>query len=184
MGLVSSKATLVVSRFPNHPTMRYEKRSFRLVPRRKTERLGELYRSACGQESGQSGADLGTRRAGARTEDNLWVSGGGDPGSNPGEGRSFGVFRELKMLVNQAANALRAHGVKKGDCVAIYMSVSPMEVVAMLACARIGAIHNVIFGGFSPEAIASRINDGKCLVWAFLVRSKQLRFGFQLESKL
>ena len=59
------------------------------------------------------------------------------------------------------ANALRSHGVLKGDRVAIYMPVSPLAVAAMLACARIGAVHTVVFAGFSSEALAGRIQDGE-----------------------
>ena len=62
-------------------------------------------------------------------------------------------------MTNRIANLLRDRGVKKGDIVAIYMPVSPMAVASMLACARIGAIHSVIFAGFSSKAIASRIQD-------------------------
>src|SRR5690606_4746499 len=57
------------------------------------------------------------------------------------------------------ANALRAQGVRKGDVVTIYMPMIPEVAVAMLACARIGAIHAVVFGGFSPEAVAGRIRN-------------------------
>lgn len=59
--------------------------------------------------------------------------------------------------MGRLANALKRRGVGKGDVVAIYMPVSPDSVVAMMACARIGAIHSVIFAGFSAEAIATRI---------------------------
>ena len=62
-------------------------------------------------------------------------------------------------MTNRIANVLRNQRVKKGDIVAIYMPVSPMAVASMLACARIGAIHSVIFAGFSSKAIASRIQD-------------------------
>ena len=62
-------------------------------------------------------------------------------------------------MTNRIANLLKDQGVKKGDIVAIYMPVSPMAVASMLACARIGAIHSVIFAGFSSKAIASRIQD-------------------------
>lgn len=63
-------------------------------------------------------------------------------------------------MVNRIANVLRSHGVGKGDPVAIYLPTSPIAVAAMLACARIGAIHSVVFAGFSAEALADRINDG------------------------
>jgi acetyl-CoA synthetase len=58
------------------------------------------------------------------------------------------------------SNVLESHGVKRGDRVAIYLPQSPVAVAAMLACARIGAIHNVVFAGFSSEALAGRIVDG------------------------
>jgi acetyl-CoA synthetase len=63
--------------------------------------------------------------------------------------------------MNQIANMLKAHSIKKGDRVTIYMPTSPMAVACMLACARIGAVHNVVFAGFSAEALANRINDSK-----------------------
>ena len=70
-------------------------------------------------------------------------------------------YKELHQQVCQFANVLIAKGVQKGDVVTIYMPMVPEAAVAMLACARIGAIHSVIFGGFSPESIASRIIDGQ-----------------------
>ena len=69
------------------------------------------------------------------------------------------TYRELHRDVCRFANTLLSLGVKKGDVVAIYMPMVPEAAVAMLACARIGAIHSVIFGGFSPEAVAGRIID-------------------------
>ncbi|XP_068730441.1 acetyl-coenzyme A synthetase 2-like, mitochondrial [Montipora capricornis] len=68
-------------------------------------------------------------------------------------------YRELYEMVNKMANLLKSHCVKKGDVVCIYMPVSPLAVAAMLACARIGAPHSVVFAGFSSEALASRIVD-------------------------
>jgi len=62
-------------------------------------------------------------------------------------------------MMNQIANMLKEHNVKKGDRVAIYMPTCPMTVATMLACTRIGAIHSVVFAGFSAESLASRIND-------------------------
>lgn len=59
------------------------------------------------------------------------------------------------------ANTLKSHGIHKGDRVAVYMPVSPVAVAAMLACARIGAVHTVVFAGFSAEALAGRIQDGE-----------------------
>ena len=73
-------------------------------------------------------------------------------------GRSL-TYRELHAEVIRMANALKAMGVKKGDRVTIYMPMIVEGLLAMLACARIGAIHSVVFGGFSPEALAGRIED-------------------------
>ena len=85
----------------------------------------------------------------------------------PGETRTI-TFRDLQVLVNKAANALRELGVHEGDRVAIYLPMIPELPVAMLACARIGAPFTVVFGGFSAEALADRINDAgaKVLVTA------------------
>ena len=75
------------------------------------------------------------------------------------------TFGQLHEQVSRLANALKARGVKKGDRVTIYMPMIPEAVYAMLACVRIGAIHSVVFGGFSPDALAGRINDcGACCV--------------------
>ena len=70
-------------------------------------------------------------------------------------------YRQLHAQVCRLANGLKARGIKKGDIVTIYMPMIPQASVAMLACARIGAVHSVVFGGFSPEALANRIEDGK-----------------------
>lgn len=69
--------------------------------------------------------------------------------------------RELLETTCRLANTLKRHGVRRGDRVAIYMPVSPQVVAAMLACARIGAVHNVVFAGFSAQSLAGRVNDGK-----------------------
>ena len=69
------------------------------------------------------------------------------------------TYAELKDLVCQAANTLTDLGVEKGDRVAIYMPMIPETVVAMLACARLGAVHTVVFGGFSSSALRDRIQD-------------------------
>lgn len=79
-------------------------------------------------------------------------------GDDPSQSKRIS-YRELHRDVCRFANVLLAKGVKKGDVVAIYMPMVPEAAVAMLACARIGAIHSVIFGGFSPEAVAGRIID-------------------------
>ncbi|HET7932123.1 MAG TPA: AMP-binding protein, partial [Rhodanobacteraceae bacterium] len=76
-------------------------------------------------------------------------------GDDPGVSRTLS-YRELHAEVCRFANALRNLGVGKGDRVAIYMPMIPEACVAMLACARIGAIHSVVFGGFSPDALAGR----------------------------
>ncbi|MGJ3508080.1 acetate--CoA ligase [Enemella sp. A6] len=76
----------------------------------------------------------------------------------PGDTRTI-TYAELTESVCRAANALESLGVKAGDRVAVYMPMIPEAVVAMLACVRIGAIHTVIFGGFSAEAIATRVQD-------------------------
>ena len=69
------------------------------------------------------------------------------------------TYRELYERVGRLGNALRAQGIKKGDRVTIYLPMIPDAAVAMLACARIGAVHSVVFGGFSPEALIGRIED-------------------------
>ena len=81
----------------------------------------------------------------------------------PGDIRTL-TYQQLHAEVCKAANALIHLGVRAGDVVAIYMGMVPEAVIAMLACARIGATHNVIFGGFSSEAVRERINDSKAVV--------------------
>lgn len=78
----------------------------------------------------------------------------------PGDSRSL-TYSDLKDEVSRAANAFESLGVTKGDRVAIYMPMIPETVVAMLACARIGAIHSVVFGGFSSDALRSRVDDAE-----------------------
>jgi acetyl-CoA synthetase len=79
-------------------------------------------------------------------------------GDEPGSGRSI-TYGELYREVVAMANCLKALGVAKGDRVTLYMPMIPEAAVAMLACARIGAVHSVVFGGFSPEALHGRIED-------------------------
>jgi len=81
----------------------------------------------------------------------------------PGDSRVL-TYWDLYREVNRLASALRRHGVKKGDTVTIYMPMVPELPVAMLACARIGAPHSVVFGGFSPDSLRDRINDAKSKV--------------------
>ena len=81
----------------------------------------------------------------------------------PGDTRTI-TYADLHRDVQRFANVLKALGVAKGDRVCIYMPMIPELPVAMLACARIGAPHSVVFGGFSPDALVDRINDAECKV--------------------
>lgn len=78
---------------------------------------------------------------------------------NPAEQVKKITYRELNSHVNRMANVLKKHGVKKGDFVTIYLPMIPEAAYSMLACARIGAVHSVVFGGFSPDSLADRIQD-------------------------
>jgi acetyl-CoA synthetase len=82
-------------------------------------------------------------------------------GDNPDEDRHI-TYRELHEEVCKLGNVLKSRGVKKGDRVSIYMPMIPEAAVAMLACARIGAMHSVVFGGFSPDSLRDRILDSDC----------------------
>lgn len=82
--------------------------------------------------------------------------------NNPDEQSQHITYNELYDRVAKMANVLRGHGVKKGDRVCIYLPMIPELAVAVLACARIGAVHSVIFAGFSASAVATRINDLNC----------------------
>jgi acetyl-CoA synthetase len=84
-------------------------------------------------------------------------------GDDPSVDRKI-TYRELHREVCSFANVLRKRGVKKGDRICIYMPMIPEATYAMLACARIGAVHSVVFGGFSPESIKDRILDSDCRV--------------------
>ena len=84
-------------------------------------------------------------------------------GDNPNESKNI-TYKELKEKVALFGGALKNQGVKKGDRVIIYMPMIPEAVVAMLACGRIGAVHSVVFAGFSAAALAARINDASCKV--------------------
>ena len=79
-------------------------------------------------------------------------------GDNPAEDRKL-TYRELHTEVCKFANVLKAQGVSRGDMVCLYMPMVPEAAIAMLACTRIGAVHSIVFGGFSPEALAGRIID-------------------------
>ena len=84
-------------------------------------------------------------------------------GDEPTEDKKI-TYRELHNKVSRLGNILRQRGVKKGDRVCIYMPMIPEAAYAMLACARIGAVHSVVFGGFSPDALKDRILDSDCEV--------------------
>ncbi len=88
-------------------------------------------------------------------------------GDDPKDSKAI-TYRQLHEAVCRLANALKSLGFGKGDIITIYMPMIPEAAVAMLACARIGAIHSVVFGGFSPDALAGRIQDGKsvCVITA------------------
>ncbi len=82
----------------------------------------------------------------------IWV------GDDPADTKKI-TYKELHKNVSKAANALKSIGIQKGDRVTIYLTMIPELAYTMLACARIGAVHSIIFGGFSPDSIATRIND-------------------------
>ena len=82
-------------------------------------------------------------------------------GDDPSQDKKIS-YRELHEEVCKFANVLKSRGIKKGERVAIYMPMVPEAAVAMLACARIGAVHSVVFGGFSPDALRDRILDSDC----------------------
>ena len=84
-------------------------------------------------------------------------------GNNPEEDQTF-TYNDLLFEVKKFANVLKGIGVKKGDRVCLYMQMVPQLPIAMLACARIGAVHSVVFGAFSPGSLRDRINDSSCKV--------------------
>jgi acetyl-CoA synthetase len=98
----------------------------------------------------------------------------------PGEVRRL-TYAELHVEVQKFANALKSLGIKKGDRVAVYMGMTPELAIALLACARIGAIHSVIFGGFAANAIADRVNDSGCI--AILTQDSSYRRGNEIKLK-
>jgi len=88
-------------------------------------------------------------------------------GDDPNDSKTI-TYKELHEQVCRLANAMKARGIKKGDVVTVYMPMIPEAAVAMLACTRIGAIHSVVFGGFSPDSLADRIQDcnSNCVITA------------------
>jgi acetyl-CoA synthetase len=98
----------------------------------------------------------------------------------PGEVRRY-TYAELLAEVQRFANGLKALGIKKGDRVAVYMGMTPELAIAVLACARIGAIHSVIFGGFAANAIADRVNDCGCV--AIITQDTSYRRGTEIQLK-
>jgi acetyl-CoA synthetase len=98
----------------------------------------------------------------------------------PGEVRKL-TFRELHQEVQRFANVLKGLGVQKGDRVAVYMGMTPELAIAILACARIGAVHSVIFGGFAANAIVDRVNDAQCV--AILTQDTSYRRGNEVKLK-
>src|SRR5690349_15166918 len=102
-------------------------------------------------------------------------------GDSPSEHRHVS-YAELHENVCRFANVLKAHGVKKGDRVTIYLPMIPEIAFAMLACARIGAVHSVVFGGFSPESLQGRIQD--CGSTVVITADEGLRGGRKVPLKL
>ena len=101
-------------------------------------------------------------------------------GDDPSDSRHI-TYQELHEQVCRFANVLKAHGVKKGDRVTIYLPMIPEAAYAMLACARIGAAHSVVFGGFSPDSLAGRIEDARTDV--LITADEGLRGGRKVPLK-
>jgi acetyl-CoA synthetase len=102
-------------------------------------------------------------------------------GDDPKESKNI-TYRQLHDEVCRFANVLKAHGVKKGDTVTIYLPMIPEAAYAMLACARIGAVHSIVFGGFSPEALAGRIEGGNSRI--LITADEGLRAGKKVPLKV
>ena len=101
-------------------------------------------------------------------------------GDNPAEDRKI-TYRELHAEVCKFANVLKAQGVKRGHMVCLYMPMVPEAAIAMLACTRIGAVHSIVFGGFSPEALSGRIIDSGASV--VITADEGLRCGRPIPLK-
>ncbi|MBV8631791.1 MAG: acetate--CoA ligase, partial [Silvibacterium sp.] len=98
----------------------------------------------------------------------------------PGEVRRLS-YAELLAEVERFANGLKSLGISKGDRVAVYMGMTPELAIALLACARIGAVHSVIFGGFAANAIVDRVNDAQCV--AIVTQDTSYRRGSEVKLK-
>ena len=101
-------------------------------------------------------------------------------GDDPNEQKSIS-YKELHKRVCKLANGLKSRGITKGDRVCIYLPMIPEAAIAMLACARIGAIHSVVFGGFSPQSLRDRIKDSECC--AIITADEGLRGGKSVPLK-
>ncbi|MGB9141697.1 MAG: acetate--CoA ligase [Aestuariivirga sp.] len=102
-------------------------------------------------------------------------------GDNPYDDKKI-TFAELHAQVCRMANVMKRHGVKKGDRVTIYMPMIPEAAYAMLACTRIGAVHSIVFGGFSPDSLAGRIND--CNSKFVITADEGVRAGKKIPLKV
>ena len=102
-------------------------------------------------------------------------------GDDPADSKTI-TYNELHAEVCRFANVLKAHGVKKGDTVTLYMPMIPEAAYAMLACTRIGAVHSIVFGGFSPDALAGRIEGCKSKV--VITADEGLRGGKKVPLKV
>jgi acetyl-CoA synthetase len=102
-------------------------------------------------------------------------------GDNPDEDRKI-TYKELHAEVCRFANALKDMGVVKGDRICLYLPMIPEAAIAMLACARIGAMHSIVFGGFSSDALRDRINDSACKV--IITSDQSLRGGRKVPLKV
>ena len=105
-------------------------------------------------------------------------------GNNPEEDQHF-TYSELLIEVQKFSNVLKKLGVEKGDRICIYMQMVPQLAIAMLSCARIGAVHSIVFGAFSPDSLRDRINDSSCKILITQdtgVRGKKLNIPMKLNA--